>query len=425
VTGIDLDARTVDVVHGLAEHQHTLAWDYLVIALGSITNVFDLPGLEERAATMKSLDDAMHLRNLMIALLEEADTECCSTVLRPLLTFVVAGGGFAGVETIAGVNDFIRDSFPYYPNLDESLVRVVLVHAGETILPELGPELGAYAQRKLAERGVEIRTSARVAAVSDYGVTLSDGTTIPSRTVMWTAGTSPHPLVASLPCAREHGRIAVDEFLEVRGRPGVFALGDCALVPDSRTGGAHPPTAQHALREGKVVAANVLAAVTGGRKRAFDFSALGQLAAIGRRAGVARILGFQFSGFLAWWLWRTIHLSKLPRFEKKLRVALDWTLDVLFSKDLVQFLTERGHAGSRVNQTLQDRAVGSAVAGAPAATHRGVLPSGGWSPLARRARARRQPTGLLLRLIPETSVARAASNGVRCSTASSATGPST
>ncbi|HKQ62395.1 MAG TPA: NAD(P)/FAD-dependent oxidoreductase [Candidatus Polarisedimenticolaceae bacterium] len=345
-TRVDLAARTVEVAHGLSTHRHTLGYDYLVIALGSITNFYDLPGLEQRAATMKSLGDAMHLRNRLIALLEEADTECCAAVRRPLLTFVVAGGGFAGVETIAGVNDFVRSSLRYYPNLESGLLRVVLVHAGETILPELGPELGAYAQRKLAERGVEIRTGVRVSAVSDERVTLSDGSSIPTRTIVWTAGTSPHPLVATLPCARQRGRLVVDEFLELQGHPGVFALGDCALVPDRRTGGSHPPTAQHALREGKVVAHNVLAAIGGGAKRPFVFSALGQLAAIGRRTGVARIFGLQFSGFFAWWLWRTIYLSKLPRFEKKLRVALDWTLDVFFSKDLVQFLTERAPAMS-------------------------------------------------------------------------------
>jgi NADH dehydrogenase len=169
-------------------------------------------------------------------------------------------------------------------------------------------------------------------------VELSDGTRLDTHTVIWTAGTSPNPLLDTLPCQKERGRVLVNEFLEVPEWPGVWALGDCALIPDRHTGAACPPTAQHALREGKVVAHNLRAAIHGCRKRPFAFSTIGQLAAIGRRAGVANILGMNFSGFLAWWLWRSIYLSKLPRFEKKVRVVLDWTLDLLFSKDLVQFL---------------------------------------------------------------------------------------
>ncbi|MES1256770.1 MAG: FAD-dependent oxidoreductase, partial [Acidobacteriota bacterium] len=184
-------------------------------------------------------------------------------------------------------------------------------------------------------------TNAKVARVDDRGVTLMDGRHIPSRLVVWTAGTSPHPLVHDLPCGLDRGRIVVDETLAVPGWPGVWALGDCAVVPDSRTGKPHPPTAQHALREAKTAARNIAAVLRGGTPVPFDFRTIGQLAAIGRRTGVARIFGFNFSGFVAWWLWRTIYLSKLPRFEKKCRVAIDWTLDLLFSKDFVQFQTLR------------------------------------------------------------------------------------
>src|SRR5262245_54380015 len=341
VVAIDLEAKSVTLAHGFDHHHHDVPFDFLVIALGSITNFYNLPGLKERALTMKSLGDAIHLRNRLIALLEEADTECCSPIRGPLLTFVIAGGGFAGVETIAGLNDFVRESLRFYPHLHEDDLRVVLVHSGPTILPELGDELGAYAQRKLTERGIEIRTGVRVAAVDEEGVRLSDGTFIRSRTVVWTAGTSPNLLLSRLPCDLQGGRLVVNEYLEVPRYPGVWALGDCASVPDRRTGKSQPPTAQHALREGTVAARNVVAAIRGGRKKTFDFGGLGQLAAIGRRTGVAKILGFKFSGFVAWWLWRTIYLSKLPRFEKKLRVALDWTLDLFFSKDLVQFVTQR------------------------------------------------------------------------------------
>jgi NADH:ubiquinone reductase (H+-translocating) len=280
-----------------------------------------------------------------------------------LLTFVVAGGGFAGVETIASLNDFVREALRFYPNLREEFLRVVLVHPGAVILPELGENLGAYAQRKLAARQVEIRINTRVTGVSERGVELSDGSAILTKTLVWTAGTSPNPLLEMLPCSKERGRLLVNEFLEVPDWPGVWALGDCALVPDRQTGKFCPPTAQHALREGKVLAENLVVTVRGGRKKPFVFTTIGQLASIGRRTGVANIMGVNFSGFLAWWLWRTIYLSKLPRFEKKVRVALDWTLDLLFSKDLVPFVTLRAPTMSRSDNGSQptDRSHTNAV----------------------------------------------------------------
>jgi len=346
VERIDLDQKNVAVAHGFDHHQHILEFDSLVLCLGSITNFYGIPGLPEHALTMKSLGDAMRLRNHLIAHLEEADTECCK-VKQPLVTFVVAGGGFAGVETVAAINDFARSALSSYPNLTEELLRVVLVHSGPVILPELKEELGRYAQRKLTGRKLEIRLNTRVESFSGSTARLSDGTTIHTNTLVWTAGAFPNPLLESLPCEKERGRLLVTECLEVQGRPGIWALGDCAAIPDRRKGGFYPPTAQHALREAKVVAHNVAASVRGSEKKRFAFSTIGQLAAIGQRTGVANILGVNFSGFLAWWLWRTIYLSKLPRFEKKLRVAFDWTLDLVFSKDLVQFLDIRAPMISR------------------------------------------------------------------------------
>jgi len=218
---------------------------------------------------------------------------------------------------------------------------MVLVHSGPHLLPELGQKLGVYAEEKLGARGVEILTNTRVSGVYAAGVTLSDGRHVPSRLVVWTAGTSPHPLIHDLPCPLERGRLAVDTTLAVPGWGGVWALGDCAIVPDGRSGHAHPPTAQHALRMARTAAANVVARLDGRPPEPFQFKTIGQLAAIGRRTGVARIFGVNFSGFVAWWLWRTIYLSKLPRLEKKIRVAIDWTLDLVFAKDFVQFLTVR------------------------------------------------------------------------------------
>ena len=340
VETVDLESRRVMVRHGFEGHGHVLDYDQLVLALGSITNFYGLPGLEQHALTMKTLGDAIHLRNRVIATLEEADNECVRDD-EGLLTFVVAGGGFAGVETIAAVNDFVREALKFYPRIDPARLRMVLVHAGNVILPELGPELGAYAQHKLTARGVEMVLNARVRQVTSHGVTLANGTEITSRLVVWTAGTSPHPLLHELPCPLERGRVVVDATLAVPGFPGVWALGDCAVVPDVRTGGTHPPTAQHALREAACAADNIAATLRGRPLRRFSFRTIGQLAAIGRRTGVARMFGVNFSGFVAWWLWRTIYLSKLPRLEKKIRVAIDWTLDLLFAKDFVQFLTVR------------------------------------------------------------------------------------
>jgi NADH:ubiquinone reductase (H+-translocating) len=341
VEDVDLERRRVVVSHGLESHTHTLEYDQLVITLGSTTNFYHLPGLEAHALTMKTLGDAIHLRNRVIATLEQADTECASPD-GGLLTFVVAGGGFAGVETIGALNDFVHEALHFYPRLRRHSIRMVLVHAGAEILPELGDKLGAYAHAKLADRGTEIITNAHVTAVTAEGVHLEGDRFIPSRLVVWTAGTSPHPLLARLPCATDRGRIPVENTMAVPGWPGVWALGDCAVIPDRSTGRAFPPTAQHAIREAVVLARNVVASLQGGELRPFTFLTLGQLAAIGRRTGVARILGVNFSGFAAWWLWRTIYLGKLPRFEKKLRVALDWTLDLIFTRDFVQFLTVRG-----------------------------------------------------------------------------------
>ncbi len=353
VEHIDLGARHVSVSHGTEHHHHELLYDYLVIGLGSITNFFNLAGLEQRALTMKSLGDAIYLRNRMIANLEEADFECFLDKRESLLTYVVAGGGFAGVETISSMNDFLRKAITFYPHLSEKQLRIVLVHPGKVILPELGEKLGVYTQKKLQERNVEVRVNSRIKGITDQGVELIDGTMIATDTLVWTAGTSPNPLLMKLPCEKEKGKIQVNQFMEVAGWPGVYSLGDCALVPDPE-GKPYPPTAQHALRQGRVLARNLIAEVRGrGKKKPFVFSTIGQLASIGRRTGVANILGYNFSGFIAWWMWRTIYLSKLPSFEKKVRVALDWTFDLLFSKDLVQFLTLRAPTVSHSEEDFQ------------------------------------------------------------------------
>ena len=273
------------------------------------------------------------MRSRLISNLEEASSECAVSQRKPLLTFVVAGGGFAGVESIGGINDFVRDAIRFYPGLSDADVRMVLVTPDELLLPELGSKLGAYAQRKMASRGIEILTQARVASYQNGSVLMCDGRSVPACTLVWTAGNAGNALVAGLPLPNRGGRLLVNDYLEVENAPGIWALGDCALVPDPLTKGFHPPTAQHALRQGRALARNLMAEIVGTQKRPFRFSTLGQLAPIGRRTGVANILGMKFSGFIAWWLWRTIYLFKLPRLEKKVRAALDWTLDLCFAKD--------------------------------------------------------------------------------------------
>jgi NADH dehydrogenase len=351
VQAIDLNAKKVVVSHGEGQHSHELPCDQLVITLGSVSNFLNLPGVEERALTMKSLNDAVALRSRLIEHLDEADFESCPALREALLTIVVAGAGFAGVETIAGVTDFLREAVKFYPNLTAEMICVVLVEYGPAILPELDGGLGG-AHEKLVKRGVEIPLKTAVASMSESGVRLSDGTLIKTNTLIWTAGTAPNPLLAVLPCPKEKGRLIVDGNLEIPGWRGVWALGNCAAIRDPKSGKLYPPTAQHALRQGKILARNIIATLRGAAKQPFIFSTIGQLAAIGRRTGVANLMGVNFSGFIAWWMWRTIYLSKLPRLEKKVRVALGWSLDLFFSKDLVQFKTNDALTVSRVREYL-------------------------------------------------------------------------
>ena len=344
-TRIDLAEQTVSIERGQKNQSDTLRYDHLVLALGSHTNYFNLPGLEEFSLAMKTLPDAVQLRAQIIQHLEDANSECILNDRRSLLTFVVAGGGFAGVETVASINDFVREALKFYPNLKEEMLHVVLVHPGAVILPELGEELGRYAQTVLRRQGVEILLNTRVTGMSARQVSLAGAEPLPASTLVWTAGTIPNLLLADLPCAKERNRVVVNEFLQIPEWPNVWAVGDCAHVPDLRNPGkAHPPTAQHAIREGMLVAQNITAALSGRSIEPFRFKTIGLLASIGRRTGVARILGFNISGFFAWWLWRTIYLGKLPGLDKKVRVAFEWTLDLVFHKDVCAVNDQQRHS---------------------------------------------------------------------------------
>jgi len=344
VAGIDLDAREVVLAAEGDEGPRTLPYDQLVLTLGAVTNWFGSDAVEANAVGFKTLREAMHVRNRVIDAFERAEREKAPDRRRALLTFVVAGGGFAGVELAGALNDFARGMLADYPGLDGSDVHVILVHAGERILPELSAGLGAYALERLRERGVEFKLAARVKDASPGMVALDPPERIAAETLVWTAGARPSPLLASLPVARDRrGAVVVDATLAVADRPGVWAAGDCATVPDARTGRPCPPTAQFALREGRQLARNVLAVLRGERPEPFRFRSLGALCVIGYQTAcaeltvpLARDRSVRFSGLLAWLLWRAIYLSKLPGLDRKVRVLADWVIELFFPRDIVQ-----------------------------------------------------------------------------------------
>jgi NADH dehydrogenase len=341
VDSIDLANKRVVIAYGINRKKRALVYDHLVLALGSETSFPDIPGVAEGAVTMKSLGDAILLRNRLIALLELASVEQDSEARKAMLTFVVSGGGFAGVETVGAINDLVRESVVQYPLLDPAMVRVVLIHGGGTVLPELGEKLGIFAQEKLRKRKVDVRLKTRVTGYTGGCVLCSEGEAIGAQTLIWAAGVTPIAAINNLSVEKNKERIVVTENLEVRGQSGVWAVGDCAAATDPNTSKPYPPTAQHGLRQGNLVGRNIAARIGGQPLRAFAYNSLGQLAAIGRRSGVARIFGMNFSGFFAWALWRTVYLSKLPQLEKKLRVATEWTFALFFPRDLVQYVTLR------------------------------------------------------------------------------------
>ncbi len=341
IESIDLEHRSVQSTAGFGSRQHHLHFDHLVIALGNVTSFAGSPGLAEYALPFKYLGDALTLRNRLIHTLEEADIEQDHEVRRSLLTFVVAGGGFSGVEAVAELNDFVRAAAGSFRNVRPEEIRVVLLHAGGLILPELPRSLAEFAQRLLMKRGVEIRLDTRLSGATVDMALLEGGDRIATRTLVSTVPSGPNPLVAMLPVKKERGRILVDANLEVPEYPGLWAVGDCAAIRDARTGDFCPPTAQHATREATCAAQNIVAALKGAPRRAFMFTALGKMGALGRRSAVAEIFGIKLSGFLAWWLWRTIYLMKLPGLDRKIRVATDWTLDLVLPPDIVQLKTDR------------------------------------------------------------------------------------
>lgn len=328
VESIDTRTRNAYVSAG-RDGMLRVPYDHLVLAVGAVPHFFDLPGVGSHAFAMKSVVDATRLRDHVLSSLEQADLEPGPAEQARLLTFVVAGGGFAGTELVAELFDLVHDVLHLYPRLHDLRPRFVLVHAGERLLPELKATLGEYAQRKLGDRGIEFRLGARVAKASADDVLLDSGEKIATRTLAWTAGNRPNPLAQHV----KQGPLVVEPTMRVPELPGVWALGDCARIPDP-AGGTYPPTAQHAIREGKAVANNIAAVLGGRRPVPFRFGGLGVLVSLGHRTAAGEIGRWRVSGFVAWILWRSVYLSKLPGTEKRLRVLADWTLDLVFPRDI-------------------------------------------------------------------------------------------
>ncbi|MGH3005294.1 MAG: NAD(P)/FAD-dependent oxidoreductase [Gaiellaceae bacterium] len=334
-TALDEEARHVHVVTETDEGE--VEYEQLVLALGAVPRTLPIPGLAEHGLGFKSLADAIHLRNHVLRRLEAAAAQPDDAGRE--LTFVFVGAGYAGVEALAELRDLVRDALRYYPSLREAPQRWVLVDAAPTILPEIPKGLGAYASRELAKRGVDLRVGTTLESAENGAVALSDGTRLDTSTLVWTAGVRPHPLLVDLGLPLdERGRLRVDPTLRVEGRENVWALGDCARVPNSATPEhPDPPTSQHALRQARRLAGNLR-----GEPRPYRYRMLGQVATLGRHRGVADVMGLHLHGFPGWFVTRTYHLFQLPLLRRKVRVVVDWTVALFFRRDIAE-LSMLGH----------------------------------------------------------------------------------
>lgn len=357
VTGLDLNSREVRYTHTLTGIEERLRYDQLVITTGASTSTFGLPGVAERVFALKTLEDAAILRNRFIWLLELAD-DAAEEERKKLLTLVVVGGGFTGVETAGEMVELFRNVGRFYPNVRRSDVRIVLIEGGKTLLPGLPARMGSYAESFLRSRGVEVLTGDGVRGADEGGIELAGGKRIETRTIVWSAGIKPRVLAGSerLPRAK-NGAILTAPDMSVPDYRGIWACGDCAAIPDG-SGGFFPPTAQHAIREGPLLADNLVAAMHGRPTRAFHYTSLGMMASLGARKAVAQLPGNRvLTGFLAWFLWRTYYLARLPGLDRKLRVAFDWTLELLFPRDIseLRVYTRRAQSSAAADAGLLER----------------------------------------------------------------------
>jgi NADH dehydrogenase len=347
VSSVDIARRRVEFDCSGGRQLDAVEANHLVLAMGLGTDMNAVPVMMEHALFMKNLADALELRGHIIRRLEEAVVERDESRRHALLHFVVVGGGYSGVETAAEILDLVRMSRRFYRPLDPNQVRVTLVHSRDRLLPELDERLGRFAERSLRQRGMTIQLNSTVASVSGEGVRLGDGSRLETRNVICTIGNAPHPVIRMLPVEQQRGRIVTDEYLRVKGYPSVWAFGDCACNPDG-FGANCAPTSQYASRLGPRAADNIAATLAGRRLKPFQYKAVGQVATLGFHNGVCYLWGLRFSGMFAWWLTRTIHLSKLPGFNRKLRVVIDWTLDLFSARDMNYLDLEKTQAVGRV-----------------------------------------------------------------------------
>lgn len=335
VEAVDVEKKTASGRVAGGHEAQSLPYDHLVLALGGVTNLSLVPG-SEYGLTFKTLGDAIYLRNQVIRLFEWADVELDPKQKQAQLTFVVVGAGLVGLELMGELTSFIPNVAELYKHVDVSQVRFEMVEAGPRIAPELDEKLADYSAEVLKKRGVSIRTSTRVAAIYPDRLQLEDGQTIEAQTIVVATGVTPSPLLAGIAVPKDRkGRAQTGPTMQVEGKPDVWALGDCAAIPDPQ-GKPYPPLAQHALREARQLAKNILAVVRGAAPQPFVYSSKGTLAALGQYKGTGRVYRFNIHGFLAWWVWRTYYVSRMPRWSRRLRIIIDWTVALFFKNDVVQ-----------------------------------------------------------------------------------------
>jgi NADH:ubiquinone reductase (H+-translocating) len=336
VTTLDLEAKSVAVETD--EGPQTVGWRDLVLTVGAVPRTLPIPGLSEHGLSFKSLADAIYLRNHVLHQLEAADAALEEQERTRRLTFVFVGAGYAGVEALAELSDLAEDALRYYPRLRSTPRRWVLVDAAPRILPDIPQPLGDYAADELRKRGMEIHVETTLASVSADEAVLGDGTRIPTNTLVWTAGVTPNPALREWGLQLdEKGRVEVDAVLRVRGHEHVWALGDGARVPNTRSDQPDPPTCQHALRQARRLAKNLT-----GTPEPYGYMMLGQVATLGRHKGIAEVLGLRLRGFIGWWVTRSYHLYQLPLASRKFRVVVDWTVALFFRRDIAE-LGQLGH----------------------------------------------------------------------------------
>lgn len=337
ISSIDLEQNLVTIIRTFDGKVHALDYDYLVIALGSNTNFFDNKNIEKYSFVIKTVEDAVSINSQVINMLESAAQTSDKNFKKALMTFTVVGGGFAGVETMGEINQLVRDSVKnFYPSIGEENICMNLVASKEFILPELGQKLGKIAVNYLRKVGVNVLTNTKAVDAGEDFVTLDNGKIIPCMTLIWAAGIDIDPVISELECQHhKSGKIKVDEYLRVIEHENVLALGDCALIENPLTGDVYPATAQNSIHQSTTVVNNLYSVITGKTNlQKFSFKSKGMMTTLGRKIAIAVMFGFHVTGPIAWLIWRTYYLSKLPMFEKKFQVATSWMADLLFKRDL-------------------------------------------------------------------------------------------